>query len=44
MIRDFGLTKRQVVRDNYTILKEIKYNSLYYLVNSLHKYIPSCTY
>lgn len=31
----FGLTNHHVVRDNYIILREIKHNSLYYLVNSL---------
>jgi hypothetical protein len=31
----FGLTKHHVVGDNYINLREIKYNSLYYLVNIL---------
>jgi len=35
MNRYFGLTKHRVVRDNYIILRKIKHNSLYYLVNSL---------
>jgi hypothetical protein len=33
------LRERQVVRDNYRRLKEIKHNLLYYLVISLHKYM-----